>query len=131
MPRLNVTIVKATNLRDHDVIGLSDPYVVVEMGGRKYKTRTCDNTLNPVWDEEFAFMVADDNAAQITFRIFDEDIMGDDPMGWAKCSVSNLYRGEKTEKVLILNDCKYGAGVPELTVMLEATDFGKLRSEDP
>ena len=39
-PRLDVAIVKAANFWDHDVVGLGDPYVVVEMGGSKYKTRS-------------------------------------------------------------------------------------------
>ena len=54
-------------------------------------------------------------------------VMMDSAMGTYSLSVASLYRGEWEEKWLILNDCQRG----EICVLLNAEDFGKLRSEDP
>jgi len=56
---LEVTIICARGLMNADVIGLSDPYTLIEIKGKpdvKHKTKVIDNNLNPVWNEQFKIL---------------------------------------------------------------------------
>ncbi|WCJ17758.1 Calcium-dependent lipid-binding (CaLB domain) family protein [Euphorbia peplus] len=53
---LEVTVVGCTKLKDTEWISRQDPYVIVEYGGKKSRTRTCtDGGKNPVFQEKFVF----------------------------------------------------------------------------
>jgi len=59
-----VTVVKATALKNMEMIGKSDPYVVVYIRPLfKYKTKVVDNNLNPTWNERFE-LIAEDKETQ-------------------------------------------------------------------
>jgi Ca2+-dependent lipid-binding protein len=40
-----------------DFDGTSDPYIVVECSGQQAISKYQRNTLNPIWEEDFAFDV--------------------------------------------------------------------------
>jgi len=61
---LKVTIVKATDLKNMEMIGKSDPYVVLYIRPLfKVKTKVINNNLNPVWDQTFE-LIAEDKETQ-------------------------------------------------------------------
>jgi hypothetical protein len=49
---LKVFIQTAYGIAAADLNGMSDPYVVVQSGGKKQKTTVINDTLQPKWDEE-------------------------------------------------------------------------------
>lgn len=53
---IELDIREARNLAKADLIGLSDPYAVVQStaGSVRYKTKTIKNTLNPTWNERYS-----------------------------------------------------------------------------
>lgn len=58
--RLAVTVVKATRLVNMEMIGKSDPYVVLYIRPMfKVKTKVVGNNLNPEWNETFHLIVED------------------------------------------------------------------------
>ncbi|GMI69666.1 calcium-dependent lipid-binding protein, Synaptotagmin 7 [Hibiscus trionum] len=89
--RLTVTVVKANDLKNMEVIGKSDPYVVVHISPRfKYKTKVVDNNLNPVWNQTFELIAEDRETQSLTVEVFDEDIGQDGRLGIAKLRLSEL-----------------------------------------
>ncbi|XP_039062589.1 synaptotagmin-4-like [Hibiscus syriacus] len=88
---LKVTVVKANDLKNKEVIGKSDPYVVVHIRPRfKFKTKVVDNNLNPVWNETFELIAEDRETQSLTVEVFDEDIGQDGRLGIAKLRLSEL-----------------------------------------
>lgn len=71
---LVVRVIEARDLRAADRNGLSDPYAVVYLSGRKTRTKTVYQSLFPWWDEQFDFSLEGvSNRAGIQVAIYDED----------------------------------------------------------
>uniref|UniRef100_A0A7S3YSM1 C2 domain-containing protein n=1 Tax=Lotharella globosa TaxID=91324 RepID=A0A7S3YSM1_9EUKA len=51
---LHIRIEEARGLAQADATGYSDPYVKFYVGKTKYRTKNIDNTLRPIWNEDFA-----------------------------------------------------------------------------
>ncbi|KAK1259952.1 Synaptotagmin-5 [Acorus gramineus] len=80
--RLLVTVVKATELKNMEMIGKSDPYVVLYIRPLfKVKTKVVDNSLNPIWDEKFELIAEDKETQSLILEVFDKDIAQDKRLG--------------------------------------------------
>ncbi|XP_051143925.1 calcium-dependent lipid-binding protein-like isoform X2 [Andrographis paniculata] len=88
---LRVTVVRANNLKNMELIGKSDPYVVVHIRPLfKVKTKVIDNNLNPVWNETFELIAEDKETQSLILEVFDEDIGHDKCLGVAKLPLIEL-----------------------------------------
>nr|ACJ85790.1 unknown [Medicago truncatula] len=98
---LKVTIVKATDLKNMEMIGKSDPYVVLYIRPLfKVKTKVINNNLNPVWDQTFELIAEDKETQSLILGVFDEDIGQDKRLGIVKLPLIELE--VQTEKELEL-----------------------------
>uniref|UniRef100_A0A804Q661 Calcium-dependent lipid-binding (CaLB domain) family protein n=1 Tax=Zea mays TaxID=4577 RepID=A0A804Q661_MAIZE len=90
--RLSVTVVKATSLRNKEMIGKSDPYVKLYVRPMfKVKTKVIDDDLNPEWNETFDLIVEDKETQSVIFEVYDEDkLQQDKRLGVAKLAVNTL-----------------------------------------
>ncbi len=98
---IEITVVRARNLTRQDFWGLADPYAVLQLeelcadgppsarladwtAGKtmQYKTKTMRNTLDPVWESSFSFVIRTDSKYNINLNVWDWDMAkSDDRMG--------------------------------------------------
>lgn len=68
--KLTVTIVKANNLKNMEMIGKSDPYVVVYVRPLfKVKTTVVENNLNPTWNQTFELIAEDQETQSLVLEV--------------------------------------------------------------
>ena len=90
--KLNISVIKAQNLRNADTFGKSDPYVVILVDDEKVaKTKTIDNNLSPTWNENFVCLVAGQRNA-VFFTVWDDDAGKDDSLGYIKIPTSEIVQ---------------------------------------
>ncbi|KNA18477.1 hypothetical protein SOVF_070370 [Spinacia oleracea] len=89
--KLTVTVVKANDLKNKELIGKSDPYVVVHIRPLfKVKTMVVDDNLNPVWNETFEVIAEDKETQSLIIEVFDKDIGQDKKLGMTKLPLLDL-----------------------------------------
>mmetsp|Transcript_10207 Transcript_10207/g.21628 ORF Transcript_10207/g.21628 Transcript_10207/m.21628 type:complete len:133 (-) Transcript_10207:190-588(-) len=113
---LNVRLVKATNLKDTDFIGKTDPYVRLSLEQDNFlkdvdygyqNSSKKANDCNPVWNEDFAFNIPTLDNMVLTLIVYDEDVGSrDDKTG--KCKIKLEHEGissspKRIEKVIDRN----------------------------
>ncbi|PUZ51026.1 hypothetical protein GQ55_6G131200 [Panicum hallii var. hallii] len=75
---LSVTVISAEDLPPMDIGGKADPFVVMYLkkGENKKKTRVVTDTLNPIWNQTFDFVVEDALHDLLMVEIWDHDTFG-------------------------------------------------------
>jgi Ca2+-dependent lipid-binding protein len=92
--KLSVRVIEARNLRAMDSNGFSDPYVRLQLGKQRFKTRVIKMNLNPTWDQEFSFLVGDSKDV-LKLDVYDEDILSmDDFLGQVRVPLEDLLAAE-------------------------------------
>lgn len=102
---LDVRVVQAKDLPNKDLIGKSDPFVVVfirPLRNRTKRTKTISNQLNPIWNESFEFVVEDPSTQYVTIRVFDDEgLQPPEFIGCARVAIKDLEPGKV--KIVWLN----------------------------
>jgi hypothetical protein len=123
MGKLIVTVLGCRDLEAKDTFGSSDPYVKLACGGKKFQTKVVKNCLNPTFNEQFTFFVADPNCEQLRIEVYDSDTFSDDIIGSYTVSLAGLLRGIKADNWYLLQaPAKKG----QVGLTLLAEDFGQL-----
>ncbi|GER52820.1 C2 calcium/lipid-binding and GRAM domaincontaining protein [Striga asiatica] len=92
--KLLVRVIEAKNIPALDPNGFSDPYVKLQLGKQKFRSKVVKKCLSPSWCEEFTFKV-DDLKDELLICVLDEDkYFNDDFVGQIKIPVSHVFEAK-------------------------------------
>lgn len=79
---LHIKVIEAKDVPKMDVVGYSDPYVkfTYDKGPGTYQTRYIEQTLTPVWNEEFHIAILDKKEGLIKAFLYDFDKVSNDDL---------------------------------------------------
>jgi len=91
---LNVEIISASGLKDTELIGKSDPYVVLSVGKTQRKSKVAkDQPTTPAWNETFTLPVLETDT-DLSLTIKNDDTLGrDEEMGHILIPLSLIQGG--------------------------------------
>jgi Ca2+-dependent lipid-binding protein len=123
---LHLRIVEAKDVPSMDLIGLSDPFCVLQLSTSRqiYRTKVCDNTKNPVWNAEFRIQIPTLDTTSIFIVLKDnDDTSDDDPISRTSIPISSLGIGKMMDQWIRLESLgKHGGG--ELHVIAVVLETG-------
>ncbi|XP_023545859.1 synaptotagmin-5-like isoform X1 [Cucurbita pepo subsp. pepo] len=107
---LCVTVISAEDLPATDMVGKSDPYVVLTMkkSEMKNKTRVVNESLNPVWNQTFDFVVEDGLHDMLIAEVWDHDTFGKDYMGRCILTLTRVILEGEYKESFELDGAKSG-----------------------
>jgi len=107
---LSVTVISGEDLPAMDMNGKSDPYVVLSLkkSKTKYKTRVVNESLNPVWNQTFDFVVEDGLHDMLILEVYDHDTFRRDYMGRCILTLTKVMLEEEYEESFNLEGAKSG-----------------------
>uniref|UniRef100_A0A0E0DJ34 C2 domain-containing protein n=1 Tax=Oryza meridionalis TaxID=40149 RepID=A0A0E0DJ34_9ORYZ len=107
---LSVTVISGEDLPAMDMNGKSDPYVVLSLkkSKTKYKTRVVSESLNPVWNQTFDFVVEDGLHDMLMLEVYDHDTFSRDYMGRCILTLTKVLIEEDYKDSFKLEGAKSG-----------------------
>ncbi|KAE8689044.1 Synaptotagmin-5 [Hibiscus syriacus] len=107
---LSVTVISAEDLPIVDLMGKADPYVVLTLkkSEAKHKTRVVNDSLNPVWNQTFDFVVEDGLHDMLILEVWDHDTFGKDYMGRCILTLTRVILEGEYKDGLQLEGAKSG-----------------------
>ncbi|XP_027904463.1 synaptotagmin-4-like [Vigna unguiculata] len=97
---LSVTVISAEDLPVVDLMGKADPFVVLSLRKteKKLKTRVVNESLNPVWNQTFDFVVEDGLHEMLILEVYDHDTFGKEKIGRVILTLTKvILEGEYNE----------------------------------
>ncbi|KAL2500642.1 Synaptotagmin-5 [Forsythia ovata] len=107
---LSVTVISAEDLTPGDLMGKADPYVVLilKKTESKNKTRVVNDSLNPVWNQTFDFVVEDGLHDMLILEVWDHDTFGKDYMGRCILTLTRVILEGEYKDTFPLDGAKTG-----------------------
>ncbi|CAK4080789.1 unnamed protein product [Aphanomyces euteiches] len=120
MHELQVTVKRATNLRDVQLIGKQDPYCIVQVGARSFRSRVHDNGgKNPVWNDTFVFPVMDPQTEQLVVIIKDSNWVSDEFIGTCLVPVNAFLHGQMVDQWYPVSHGRRQKGTINMSIQLQ------------
>nr|GEY81584.1 synaptotagmin-5-like isoform X1 [Tanacetum cinerariifolium] len=107
---LSVTVISAEDLPATDLLGKSDPFVVLTMKktGMKNSTRVVNENLNPVWNQTFDFVVEDGLHDMLVVEVYDHDTFGKEYIGRCILTLTRVILEGEYKECFVLDGAKSG-----------------------
>ncbi|TRZ02742.1 hypothetical protein DNTS_005425 [Danionella cerebrum] len=90
------------------VKGKSDPYTVLRVGNKQFKTKTIKETLNPRWNEVYEFVIHEAPGQELEVELFDEDPDADDFLGRFSMDCGDVRKDRELDEWYTLEDIEHG-----------------------
>jgi len=102
--QLTLTVHRAQNLRNVQLLGKQDPYVNIIFREYSYKTKVHEKAgATPVWEQSFLFEVDNSQDQQINFLVYDkEQLKADNSIGRVDPTLGALLMKKNREQMLQL-----------------------------
>uniref|UniRef100_A0A672RDG5 Extended synaptotagmin-3-like n=1 Tax=Sinocyclocheilus grahami TaxID=75366 RepID=A0A672RDG5_SINGR len=116
LPRgvVRVHVLEARDLvaKDTHMMGLvkgkSDPYTVLRVGNKQFKTKTIKETLNPRWNEVYEFVIHEAPGQELEVELYDEDTDADDFLGRYSLDCGDVRKDRELDEWFTLEDIETG-----------------------
>ncbi|XP_056107903.1 extended synaptotagmin-3 [Rhinichthys klamathensis goyatoka] len=116
LPRgvVRVHVLEARNLvaKDTHMMGLvkgkSDPYTVLRVGNKQFKTKTIKENLNPRWNEVYEFVIHEAPGQELEVELYDEDTDADDFLGRFSLDCGDVRKDREIDEWYTLEDIETG-----------------------
>ncbi|XP_039776417.1 synaptotagmin-5-like [Panicum virgatum] len=106
----SVTVISAEDLPPMDIGGKADPFVVLYLkkGETKKKTRVVTDTLYPIWNQTFDFVVEDALHDLLMVELWDHDTFGKDYVGRCILTLTRVLLEGQFQDTFVLQGSKSG-----------------------
>jgi len=106
----SVTVISAEDLPPMDISGKADPFVVLYLkkGETKKKTRVVTDTLYPIWNQTFDFVVEDALHDLLMMELWDHDTFGKDYVGRCILTLTRVLLEGQFQDTFVLQGSKSG-----------------------
>lgn len=81
---------EASDLKNVDRLGTSDPYCTLTLGTSKRRSKTINNNLDPKWGETFEFLVTDPTSQNLVLVIKDDGPGINKSLGQVRIAMSQV-----------------------------------------
>lgn len=115
---INVILIEGKNLSPKDENGLSDPFVKLKMGTEKCRSKVCNKTLNPKWNEQFTLHSYAGQSKVLELTVYDKDAGKDEKMGWTRVDIGTLTPERNHD---IVKELEGGEGRISLVITVSGT----------
>ncbi|XP_026169727.1 extended synaptotagmin-2 isoform X2 [Mastacembelus armatus] len=112
---LRIHFIEAQDLLSKDTFmkglikGKSDPYGIISIGTKQFKSKVIQENLNPKWNEVYEALVYDNAGVKIVdIELFDEDTDDDDFLGRLMIDIDQLQNEQKVDEWFALEDVSKG-----------------------
>jgi len=118
--KLTLNVVAGKNLKDMELVGKMDPYVVLKCGKEEFKTKVQKKAgTNPTFNQSFIFNLEGKEDA-LHVNVLDEDLVSDDHIGRADINLANLVKTDKPVAYQLVNKDDFKKVTGELILKVES-----------
>merc|ERR1712106_1272447 len=91
--KVNMTLLKAKELRKKDIFSKSDPYAIISVGSQSQKTKTMKDTKEPEWNHDIHIEERTAAGTEVKIHIFNKKSLAkDDSLGYIIFNTKELFR---------------------------------------
>ena len=106
---IQIVVHKAADLVNQEIMGKSDPYVIIKFRGQEFRSHTVRNTINPEWNFSTDLVISEIYDSNINIEVFDDDSGLDSCEGILVLSLHDaIKRSSEEGRWYSLTNCKHG-----------------------
>jgi hypothetical protein len=104
---LHVRLLEAKEIAKMDSLGSTDAYCIMSINGAaQQKSKVCNNTMLPKWNEEFHFTVSSPNTDEFKIVMRDKDVKSDDDMSQFSIPIRYIPFQTLSDQWITMQACK-------------------------